>query len=225
MSFIDGVTNFTKGVGTKARGNYDVVNLNSRINSLTKEVSSLYTSIGEMYYSLHRDDHEESFGVMVNEVNKRVDEINRLKREIEFTKETMASVQLINSQPQPQHTRFCVNCGCPVEAGNQFCVKCGTKQPDIYANAQTGMIHNGPHSPAAGNALYSGPAPGNVQYAAPAPAAGNTVYAAPAADKTQYTAPEPPLPDFDEDEPATCPDCGNPVDADATFCTSCGRRL
>ena len=126
MGFMDSVTSFTKGVGAKAKGNYDVVSLNAQISSIQREITGLYTSIGERYYETHKDSPEECFSGMIKEVNDRVARINSIQREIESTKEAMASVSFTAAQPS---VRYCVKCGTPLELGSVFCVKCGAKQP------------------------------------------------------------------------------------------------
>lgn len=126
MGFMDSVTNFTKGVGTKAKGNYDVVSLNAQISAIQKEISSIYTSIGERYYEIHKDDHEECFSGMIKEINERLDKINIIQGEIENTKEVMAAVSFSGSQPS---VKYCIKCGTQLGARDMFCVHCGTKQP------------------------------------------------------------------------------------------------
>lgn len=40
MSFMDNVSAFTKGVGQKAKGNYDILTLNNQITNLNKDMVS-----------------------------------------------------------------------------------------------------------------------------------------------------------------------------------------
>ena len=126
MGFMDNVTSFTKGVGAKAKGNYDVVSLNAQIASIQKEITGIYTSIGERYYDVHRDDHEECFSGMIREVNERLDKIMAIQAEIESTKEAMASVSFSSAQPA---VKYCIKCGTQLGARDVFCIRCGTRQP------------------------------------------------------------------------------------------------
>ena len=132
MGFMDSVTNFTKGVGTKAKGNYDVVSLNAQISTIQREITGLFTSIGERYYETHKDSPEECFSGMIKEVDDRIRKINSIQQEIESTKEAMAAVSFVTPQ---QAVRYCVKCGTPLDIGNVFCVKCGAKQPAINEGA------------------------------------------------------------------------------------------
>ena len=43
------------------------------------------------------------------------------------TPQQSAPVQNVNAQPQVASTKFCTNCGAPIEAGSNFCTSCGTQ--------------------------------------------------------------------------------------------------
>ncbi len=200
MGFMDSVTSFTKGVGAKAKGNYDVVNLNSQISALQREIGGLFTAIGERYYNNHKDDAEECFSGMIKEVKDRIAKINSLQQEIENTKEALANVSFSSAQPA---VRYCVKCGTPLDMGSVFCVKCGAQQP---ADEAAGFAP-APMPQPAPDAYTTMTAP--VADAAPAPAS-----------EAPATA-EPASPAANEKK---CPVCGVSLRADADFCTTCGTK-
>ena len=216
MGFMDSVTSFTKGVGAKAKGNYDVVNLNSQISAIQREIGGLFTAIGERYYNNHKDDPEECFSGMIKEVKDRIAKINSLQQEIENTKEALANVSFSSAQPA---VRYCVKCGTPLDMGSVFCVKCGAQQPadEAAGVAPAPTPQSAPDSYTAmtapvADAAPSAPAP--VAEAAPVQAAAE---AAPA-----------PAPETGAAAPAEgvkkCPVCGVALKADADFCTTCGTK-
>lgn len=132
MKFMEGMSAFTKGVGQKAKGNYDIVTMNSKVSSLTKEIRTLYTQIGEVYYRVHKDDSEEALCSMVEKITGMETEIMDIKQQIEETKTETASVSL--SVPFVGEAimgdgchSFCEKCGAQLLEDSLFCVKCGEK--------------------------------------------------------------------------------------------------
>ncbi len=167
MGFMDSVTSFTKGVGAKAKGNYDVVSLNSQISTIQREITGLYTKIGERYYEVHKDSPEECFDGMIREVNDRVAKISALQREIENTKEAMAAVTFTNPQAA---VRYCTKCGTPLEVGNVFCVRCGAKQADYTQPApaaEGGVYADEPAAPMQETSVDATPVQEMVEPASP----------------------------------------------------------
>lgn len=132
MKFMEGMSAFTKGVGQKAKGNYDIVTMNSKVSSLIKETRMLYTEIGEVYYHVHKDDSEETLRSMVEKITSMEAEITDIKQQIEETKTDIASVSL--SAPLVAEVLtgdgsggFCEKCGASLLADSLFCVECGAK--------------------------------------------------------------------------------------------------
>ncbi len=131
MKFMDEVSAFTKGVGQKAKGNYDIVAMNNRISSIQKEIRGIYTSLGEAYYALHKKDSEESLKNFVDSIVKLEAQISEVQRQLETTKAATAAVQL--KAPQTENEvydgshGFCANCGASLPEDSIFCVKCGAK--------------------------------------------------------------------------------------------------
>ena len=133
MGFMDSVSTFTKGVGAKAKGNYDVVALTTQISALKKEIASLQTKLGETYYSLHKDAPEEQLKQYVDEIIAKEHTIEVINQQIIQTKEATAAVQLTvapaNTSVAVNSTlgRKCIKCGAALPDDAIFCPECGTK--------------------------------------------------------------------------------------------------
>lgn len=130
MGFMDEVTAFTKGVGQKAKGSYDIVAMNGRVSSITKEIRSVYTQIGEKYYTLHKGSPEEALADLVDTVNSLEAQKAMTEQQIESAKAAAASVPL-SAQAAPAAADgtngFCDKCGAPLPQDSVFCVRCGAK--------------------------------------------------------------------------------------------------
>ncbi len=130
MGFMDEVAAFTKGVGQKAKGSYDIVAMNGKVSSLTKEISGIYTQIGEKYYALHKDDPEEAFTNLIDTVKSLEAQRTVIERQIERTKaETTAVPLAAQAAPAPadRGNGFCEKCGAPLPKDSVYCVMCGAK--------------------------------------------------------------------------------------------------
>lgn len=131
MGLIDNVSVFTKGVGAKAKGNYDVVAMNAQISSIKKEINELYNQIGEAYYKEHANSPEDIVADLVAQVNSKVARIEELNNQIEITKNETAAVQLVASTAVVNDNnklgRKCKACGASMDDDGLFCPKCGTR--------------------------------------------------------------------------------------------------
>lgn len=132
MGFMDGVSAFTKGVGQKAKGNYDIVTMNNRIMSLQKEIRGIYLQIGEKYYAVHKENPEAYLEGFVKAVQNLEIQIASVSQQVESTKAATAAVQLISGsggklRGTDGSNGFCASCGAPLPADSLFCVKCGAK--------------------------------------------------------------------------------------------------
>lgn len=135
MGFMDDVSAFTKGVGQKAKGNYDVVTMNNKISALQKEIKGIYVQIGEKYYALYKENPEADLKELVDGIKNLEAQISDVQQQIESTKAEMAAVQLRTASPENAiiadgSNGFCKSCGAPLLAGSMFCVKCGAKVED-----------------------------------------------------------------------------------------------
>lgn len=132
MGFMDDVSAFTKGIGQKAKGNYDIVAMNSQISSLLKEINGIYLKIGEQYYNIYRENPVAEVKEYVEKIKNLEVRIAETKQQIESTKIATAAVSLkataVADMTQKQgENGFCAECGAPLSADAMFCVKCGTK--------------------------------------------------------------------------------------------------
>lgn len=137
MGFMDSVSTFTKGVGAKAKGNYDVVALNTQISACKREILALYSKLGETYYATHKNDPDDSVKGIVSDIIERENKIAVINDQIAQTKEATAAVQLTNSPVVAGATnslgRKCANCGATLADDAVFCAECGTKNEIVEA--------------------------------------------------------------------------------------------
>ena len=128
MGFMDEVAAFTKGVGQKAKDNYDIVAMSGKVASVNKEIRGIYTQIGEKYYMLHKDDSEDALRDFVETVQNLEAQAAAIERQIENTKAANAAPVVSESIPSADGTHgFCDKCGAPLPPDSAFCVKCGAK--------------------------------------------------------------------------------------------------
>lgn len=111
------VTEKTKIVSESAR-------LNSRIIAKESSLRSLYSEIGEYYYSKYKDAPDEESAEAVNELTDTLNSIADMKNQLLSIKGAVK----------------CTECGaeCPIE--NSFCGQCGAKlvkpEPPVEEKAQ-----------------------------------------------------------------------------------------
>lgn len=133
MGFMDGMSAFTKGVGQKAKGNYDIIAMNGRISNLQKEIQGIYLKMGQEYYSLHKEDPDEKMAGFVDSVRKAEEQIDEIKRQIETIKAETAAIPL-RQNAAVENTDgghgYCPKCGKPLSAEASFCIYCGEKLGD-----------------------------------------------------------------------------------------------
>ena len=128
MGFIDGMAAFTKGVGQKAKDNYDIVAMNGKLASLAKEIRGVYAQIGEKYYAVHKEEPEEAFKDLVETVQSLEAQAAAIQRQIDNTKAALASAPAPVPVTSADGTYgFCEKCGAPLPRDSVFCVKCGAK--------------------------------------------------------------------------------------------------
>ena len=130
MGFMDEVSAFTKGVGQKAKGNYDVVAMNTKISGLQKEMQNLYLKTGQQYFSLYKENPAENMRESVEAICRVQEQIAEIRQQIETTKAETAAVPLKAGTFVPDgngENGFCPSCGAPLTADSLFCVNCGAK--------------------------------------------------------------------------------------------------
>ena len=125
MSFMDSVTMFTKGLGEKAKGNYDLLNLNNKISGTRKEMNNLFEELGRKYFETHRNDPEDDLSEIVDNIAKLETSVEELMKMAEDTKTATAAVQLKLSSEGTGS--ICPVCGSRLDKDSVFCCVCGTK--------------------------------------------------------------------------------------------------
>lgn len=131
MGFMDDVSVFAKGVGKKAKGNYDVVAMNTKVSSLRREIQGIYSKIGEQYYALYKETPDEAFKEFIETIKDRETQIAELQKQIEDTKAITAEIPLkttvaSNNQEVNVNMKYCANCGAAIPEDSCFCTNCGT---------------------------------------------------------------------------------------------------
>lgn len=207
MGFMDSVSTFTKGVGAKAKGNYDVVALNTQISACKKEIAALYSKLGETYYAAHKNDPDESVKGIVSEIIDRENKIAAINDQITKTKEATAAVQLTNSPvlagPTNALGRKCSNCGASLADDAVFCAECGTKNEIVVAPVSSGRTCSECGAPLDGDAIFCSKC-----------GAKNEIVS----ETVEETA-------TIETDVLKCSNCGAVLEADAMFCSECGTKV
>lgn len=131
MGFMDEVSVFAKGVSKKAKGNYDVVAMNTKVSSLRREIQGIYSKIGEQYYAIHKETPDEDLKDFIEEVKEKETQIAELQKQIEDTKAVTAEIPLktaavSDSQNAGTNVKYCTNCGAAIPEDSNFCTSCGT---------------------------------------------------------------------------------------------------
>lgn len=130
MGFMDEVSVFAKGVGKKAKGNYDVVAMNTKVSSLRREIQAIYSKIGEQYYAIHKETPDEALKDFVETIKDKEIQIAEIQQQIEDTKAATAEIPLkiANSSDDQEvdvNIIYCTNCGSAIPEDSSFCTNCG----------------------------------------------------------------------------------------------------
>ena len=99
----------------KTRGVADTSRFNSMIVEEEKIISNLCYEIGKKYVSIYKDNPEEEFIELINEIKIAEKKISEYKIKIQDIK----------------GIRICEKCGAEVEKGAIFCSHCGNKMPEL----------------------------------------------------------------------------------------------
>lgn len=95
----------------------------SRINQLIEEenskIQNIYLEVGKQYIKLHKDDYEDAFSSLMQEIAIAQKKLN----------EYSLQIQIITG------IVICPNCGHKAPKGSVFCNMCGTKLPSIDFDA------------------------------------------------------------------------------------------
>ncbi len=139
----------------KAKEVAEVAKINSLISDEENKINTNYYQIGKLYVALHKNDCEDNFATMINEIvnaEKRIveykEQIQTIKGIVKCTKcgaEVSMESAFCNAcgAPMPvkkvevanDNTVMCAKCNSRVKAGMKFCTACGSpmevKQPQL----------------------------------------------------------------------------------------------
>lgn len=142
MGLMNEVSVFAKGIGKKAKGNYDVVAMNTKVSSLRREIQGIYSKIGEQYYAIHKETPDEALRDIVEEIKDKENQIAEMQKQIEDTKAATAEIPLrtantSGNQEAGVNVKYCANCGSAIPEDSCFCTNCGTAVEDVHSQAES----------------------------------------------------------------------------------------
>lgn len=114
-------------VAKQTRDFSEVTQLNLANSEKGKQISQIFTSIGQSYYEKHKNDSS------AEELDK-IGMINALYNEISMNQERINQIKGIQNEDsgrKNENERICPQCHAAVAKDNLFCVHCGTKLDDI----------------------------------------------------------------------------------------------
>ena len=106
---------FSQDTVTEVQKMNEVRQMNSRIGDQKKQISVLYSQIGQKLYNHYKENPLEGFEKEFHELEERYAMIEKFKDQIRDIK----------------GVRVCPNCHTEVEATERFCSSCGEKLPEI----------------------------------------------------------------------------------------------
>lgn len=114
MAFFDNIGKKLSQTGQaavqKTKQMADVAKLNSDISDEEKKSTNIYYQIGRLYVSLHKDNPESDFEVLIEQLNESQTKIENLKQQIQDIK----------------GVKRCSTCGAEIPNNATFCSSCGT---------------------------------------------------------------------------------------------------
>ena len=152
MAFLDKLSKSLNSAGQsvakQTKTFADTAQYNTSIADKKRQITKIYTEIGESYYNNHRND-------VASEEQERVDRINALNLEIEGLEDKIREVKgyvkcpgcgadvapgmtfcnvcgtrVIPEEPAPAPApamKICPSCGASVPEGSAFCTNCGSR--------------------------------------------------------------------------------------------------
>ena len=215
MAFIDDISSKITRTGqsaiNKTKTMAEVARLNSQISEQERKINNGYFQIGKLYYSLHGENYEPDFAILMEAVREAERAIADCKRQIQVVK----------------GVKLCENCGAENPSAGVFCSTCGSPLPQPVIPMDPNMVL----CPTCGKPVARGmrfctncgsPMPEEVPVApAPTPAAAPAEAPAAPAAEGAAAAPEAPA----QGGVAFCTSCGAPLEADTAFCTECGAKV
>ncbi|PXV95639.1 hypothetical protein C8E03_101269 [Lachnotalea glycerini] len=124
MAFLDklGETISTKGkdVAKRAKELAEVASLNAKINTQEEIIRKAYIEIGQKYYEKNKLDTTNEFGSEFEIISESMDEITKIKKEIQIIK----------------NYKVCSKCGAEAPAEALYCSVCGAQFQIVEGNAK-----------------------------------------------------------------------------------------
>lgn len=117
----------------KAKDAIEINGLNSRIQTLGKEVKENYAILGEIYFNTHKGDEECENKEVISTIAGLLGQIESLNQEIEDIRRRQAETAALSQQYTARNNShsngvvFCTNCGAKLSSDDVFCTECGTK--------------------------------------------------------------------------------------------------
>lgn len=96
------------------------IKLRNKVNDLKDKIETEYLEIGKAVYEKMKAGEDAS----KEEITPKCEEISRLNDEISKIEVEILALKNIKK---------CVKCGAELEAGSEFCSKCGAEQPKVEA--------------------------------------------------------------------------------------------
>ncbi|WP_099468018.1 zinc ribbon domain-containing protein [Konateibacter massiliensis] len=101
----------SKDVAKKAKQVAEITSLNGKIGTQEDIIRRTYLEIGQKYYEQHKQDTSSEFGAECEVITEALDEIARIKSEIQLLK----------------NCKVCPKCGAEVSYDAIFCSSCGSQ--------------------------------------------------------------------------------------------------
>ena len=107
-----------KEAAQKAKDVAGIVQLKAQASSEKSKVKALYGAIGQLYYKNHRDDADDEYQSIIDEISASLAKVTDLQEQIR----------------KLDGSAVCPSCGAVVKKGNKFCGKCGAEIPEPAAD-------------------------------------------------------------------------------------------
>lgn len=128
MTFLDDIGEKVSGAAVtatqKAKALSEIAKFGAMISEEEKKIDKLYQEIGSRYFSAHKDDPEEEFAELTQQICLSKEVIAEYKENIMELKGIM----------------LCPDCGAEVPKGDTFCSSCGLRMPREDAPLPEGSI-------------------------------------------------------------------------------------
>lgn len=212
----------------------EIERLTSKISEVEEIIKEIYGEIGEAYFRLHKDDAENDFLEMVNDVKERKQQINDYRDRINEIKGIIiceeCGAEVKNTAAfctecgckvkkkiamAPSGFTTCVNCNSFIEINSKFCAVCGHKvQSEITVTREAHL--EGP---------VQMPEVEVVEKAVEEPVAESATTLEVPVEEPVVIKPFAPKVEEKAVEEKICPSCGQKLEAFDTMCFACGSPL